>query len=141
VKWEDTHAIVHIALNGHAMRNQDPATSDHIYEMNIPGAVAIGDWIGTGPWWRPHSDGTDFKLFGFDFSWQPIGDQVWAAFRGKMGVSHNNTLVSATYFDGRNLSSPDWTFVKLVYAGGTLIEKIPADKLISNGPDGPAMRA
>lgn len=141
VKWEDdTHAIVHPALDGHAMRNQDPATSDHIYEVNIPGAVAIGDYIGAGAWWRPHSEGSDFKLLGLDSSSQPIGDQLWAAFRGYLGESRNTTLVGGTYFNGKKLSFFDWIFVKVIYAGGMLIKKIPLDKLHGDGPMGPALR-
>jgi hypothetical protein len=140
VQWEDTHAIVHLTLNSHAMRNIDPATSDHHYDVTVPGFVAIGDWIGTGTWWRPHSEGSEFKLLGLNSSSQPVGDQVWAAFRGNLGETHNNTLVDARYFNGDELSLLDWIFVKLVYAGGMLIKKIPADKLVGDGPMGPAMR-
>jgi len=143
VKWEDTsHPIVHLTLNSHAMRNLDPATSDHHYDVNIPGLVAIGDWVGTGQWWRPHSDDSDFKLLGLDSTTQqPIGDQVWAAFQGNLGENHNNTLVSGTYFNGKRLSVFDWAFVKMVYAGGVLIKKIPLDKLVGDGPTGPARRS
>jgi len=141
VKWEDTtHAIVHPTLSSHGMRNMDPAASDHEYDVNIPGFVAIGDWVGTGSWWRPHSEGSDFKLLGLDSASHPIGDQVWAAFRGYLGETHDNTLVGGTYFDRRQLSLLDWIFVKLVYAGGMLIKKIPLDKLVGDGPTGPAAR-
>jgi hypothetical protein len=140
VKWEDTHTIVHVTLNSHAMRNMDPATSEYIWDVNLPGAAAIGDWVGNGQWWRPHSDGSDFKLLGLDQSSKPISDQVWAAFRGFLGENHGNTLVSGTYFDGSPLSALDWAFVKVVFGIATLINKIPADKLSGNGPAGPAMR-
>ena len=141
VKWEDTtHAIVHPTLSSHGMRNLDPATTDHTYDVDIPGFVAIGDWVGTGSWWRPHSEGSEFKFLGLDSAQQPIGDQAWAAFRGYLGETRANTLVAGTYFDGKNLSPLDWIFVKLVYAGGMLIKKIPLDKLIGDGPVGPAAR-
>ena len=141
VQWEgSTHPIVHLTLNSHSMTNEDPATSDHHYDFNLPGFVAIGDWVGTGQWWRPHSDGSDFKLLGLDSASQPIGDQVWAAFGGYLGESHTNTLVEGKYFDQKKLSVFDWIFVKLIYVVGTLIKKIPADKLVGDGPVGPARR-
>jgi len=141
VKWEDsTHPIVHLTLNSHAMTNDDPTVSDHHYDFNLPALVAIGDWVGTGQWWRPHSDGSDFKRLGLDSSWQPIGDQVWAAFGGYLGESHSNTLVEGTYFNQKKLSAFDWAFVKIIYAGGMLIKKIPMDKLVGDGPAGPARR-
>jgi len=142
VQWEDsTHAIVHLTLNSHAMTNRDPASSDHHYDFNLPALVAIGDWIGTGPWWRPHIDNSDFKLLGLDSSSQPVGDQVWAAFGGYLGESHSNTLVEGMYFGGKKLSVFDWIFVKVIYAGGMLIKKIPMDKLVGNGAGGPARRS
>ena len=142
VKWEDTtHPIVHLTLNSHAMTNEDPATSDHRYDFSLAGFVAIGDWVGTGQWWRPHSDGSDFKLLGLDSASQPIGDQVWAAFGGYLGESHNNTLVGGTYFDQKKLSAFDWIFVKIIYGAGMLIKKIPLDKLVGDGPAGPARRS
>lgn len=141
VKWEDsTHPIVHLTLNSHAMTNDDPATSDHRYDFDLKGFVAVGDWVGTGKWWRPHSDGSDFKLLGLDSASQPIGDQVWAAFGGYLGKSRKNTLVAGMYFDQRKLSVFDWIFVQIIYVGGLLIKKIPLDKLVGDGPVGPAQR-
>jgi ubiquitin len=140
VKWEDTHPIVHLTLNSHAMRNLDPATSDHTYDVNIPGAVAVGDWIGTGLWWRPHSEGSDFKLLGLDSAGQPIGDQLWAAFKGNLGETHSNSLVGGSYFDGKKLTVLDWIFVKTIFSAAVLIKKIPADKLVGDGPMGPGVR-
>ena len=142
VRWEDsTHPIAHLTLNSHATRNADPATSDHHFDFNLPALVAIGDWIGTGPWWRPHIDGSEFKLLGLDSESQPIGDQVWAAFGGYLGKSRRNTLVEGMYFDGRKLSVFDWIFVKVIYVAGMLIKKIPADRLVGDGPVGPARRS
>ena len=142
VQWEEsTHPIVHLTLNSHAMTNEDPATSDHHYDFSLAGFVAIGDWVGTGKWWRPHSDGSDFKRLGLNSSSQPIGDQVWAAYGGYLGESHNNTLVEGMYFDQKKLSVFDWIFVKIIYAAGMLIKKIPLDKLVGDGPAGPARRS
>jgi hypothetical protein len=140
VKFEDTHTIVHIALNTHGMHNLDPATSDHVYDINIPGLLAIGDWVGTGTWWRPYSGGSSFKRLALDSEGQPIGDQVWSAFGGRLGGFNENDLVDPTYFDGKKLSMVDLAFVKIVYAGAKILNKLPLDKLIGNGPFGPAVR-
>jgi hypothetical protein len=45
------------------------------------------------------------------------------------------------YFDGKKLSVFDLIFVRVIYAGGILIKKIPLDKLVANGPAGPARRS
>jgi hypothetical protein len=140
VKWEGTHPIAHLTLNSHAMRNMDPAVSDHHYDVNIPGAVAVGDWIGEGAWWRPYSDGSEFKRLGLDATYHPIGDQVWSAFRGNLGDTHNNVLVAGTYFDGKRLRILDWWFAKFIYTAAMLIKVIPLDKLVGEGPAGPAVR-
>ena len=141
VTWEgETHPIVHLALNSHAMRNLNPAVMDHHIDTNVPLFVAIGDWVGSGQWWRPHSDGSAFKRLGLDNTWQPIGEEIWAAYGGRLGDTRNNVLVGGFKFDGTPLSSIDMVFVRLVYAGGLLIKKIPIDKLVGGGPDGPARR-
>ena len=109
VRWEDeTHPIVHLALNSHAMRNLDPAVMDHHIDTNVPLFVAIGDWVGTGRWWRPHSDGSAFKRLGLDNAWQPIGEEIWAAYAGRLGDTRNNVLVGGFKFDGTPLHRSTW---------------------------------
>jgi len=140
VNWEDhTHPIAHVNLNSHGFVNRDPSQTDHVFQVTIPATVAIGDWIGAGKWWRPHLD-SPFKQLGLDEEGKPIGDQLWAAYGGRLGDEQANGLQSAHYFDGRNLKSADWTFVQLIYGGGRLLNKIPADKLVGNGPPGPGVR-
>jgi len=47
VKWEDTHAIVHVALNEHVYRNRDPADNT-ILGLSAAGFVAVGGWSASG---------------------------------------------------------------------------------------------
>jgi hypothetical protein len=141
VQWEeDTHAIVYVALNDHATRNQNPSTSNTIYDVVVPGFVAIGDYIGDGFTWRPHNDGTTFALVGLDSSGRPVDDQLWSLFAGQMGHAETNELRRVTYFDGKPLSFMDRIFVDIVYAGAKLLNKIPAANLLGNGPNGPEVR-
>lgn len=140
VKWEDnTHAIVHPALNGHACRNRNP-TAGPIIEFQAPGLVAVGGWPGSGAWWRPSSDGSDFKRLGLDDAGNPISEEVWSAFRGRLGDTKANSLVHATNFDGTDLSPYNWAFVRLVFTGGNLLSLIPPNLMIGDAPFGPGRR-
>jgi hypothetical protein len=127
-------------LNGHACRNQDPADGP-ILAFSQPGAVAVGDWVGSGTWWRPSIQGSPFKQLGLDTSGKPVSDQLWAAFRGRLGDTKVNSLKSATYFDGKNLSPFDWTFVESVFAFATVLDLLPSDYTIGDAPTGPAARS
>jgi hypothetical protein len=140
VKWEDTHAIVHPALNGHACRNRDPADGP-IIEFQAPGLVAVGGWAGTGPWWRPSTDGSKFKRLGVDNAGQPISEEVWSAYAGRLGDTKANSLVAGTNFDGGDLSTFNWLFVKMVFTGGDLLSLIPAHLMIGDAPTGPGVRS
>ncbi|MCQ8783245.1 FG-GAP repeat domain-containing protein [Mangrovibrevibacter kandeliae] len=140
VAWEDgTHPVVNVALNGHSSQNR-LVSGDRVTEFEQPGSVAIISALsGSGPSWRPYKT-ADFKLLGLDGSGQPIGDQVWASFRGRLGDSQDNTMDSATYFDGSNLSSLDWSFVKLTDWAARLFDKYPDDIKHGDGPNGPGGR-
>ena len=140
VKWEDdTHAIVHPALNGHACRNRDPVEGPTI-EFQAPGLVAVGGWVGSGAWWRPARDGSDFKRLGLDDAGQPTSEEGWSKFRGRLGDTKANSLVHATNFNGSDLSPFDWAFVRLVFTGGNLLSLIPPNLMIGDAPVGPGMR-
>lgn len=139
VQWEDTHAIVHPSLNSHACRNRDPADGP-IVLFSQAGAVAIGDWVGSGIWWKPFAQGSPFKQLGLDKSGNPISDQAWSAFAGHLGEPKENSLVGATYFNGKELSPLDWAFVKAVYGLAGVLDMLPSNHLIAGPPTGPATR-
>lgn len=140
VQWEDTtHAIVHIALTGHACRNHDPKDGP-VIEFSQPGAVAVGSWLGSGTWWRPSTQGSEFKRLGLNNLGNPIDDQIWSAFRGRLGDTKVNSLIEATYFDGSNLSAFDWVFVETIFGFATVLSILPTDLLIGDAPTGPGVR-
>src|SRR5207253_9031327 len=69
----------------------------------------------------------------------PIGDQVWAAFQGRLGGSQDNAFVGATYFDGSNLSAADLLFVAVTVVGANALKKLD-DMTHGDGPEGPGGR-
>jgi hypothetical protein len=123
-------------LNGHASRNRDPADGP-VLDVSIPGIVAIGDWLGSGPWWRPSAQGSEFKLLGLDSSGKPIGDQLWAAFRGGLGDTKENSLTGATYFDGKKLSLLDWDYVNGVFSVANVFSLVGSQYFLGDAPTGP----
>lgn len=123
-------------MNGHASRNRDP-TDGPVLDTSIPGIVAIGDWLGSGQWWRPSAQGSEFKLLGLDQSGNPIGDQLWANFRGHLGDTVENKLIGATYFDEKPLSVVDWDFVKTVFGVANTFDVVGPQYFIGDSPTGP----
>ena len=140
VAWEGgTHPVVCSALNAHSTGNL-LAQGDVIVEFSQPGAVAITAVLSqAGQVWRPYTSG-GLKLLGLGENGAPIGDQLWAAFQGRLGDQQTNELDSATYLDGRNLSMWDWAFVKLIDLLARLLGKYPPAILTGDGPTGPAAR-
>ena len=136
VEWEGTHPVVNAALNGHSNWNAH-ADGDMISEFTQPGSVAIVSALGSnGQVWRP----ADFRLLALDEGGNPVGDQLWAVFQGRLGIAQENSMTSATYFDGSNLSGFDWAFVKLTDWAAKLFDKYPDDLKHGNGPGGPGDR-
>ena len=140
--FEDgTHAVVHIALNGHSSHNADPANNGGMtLEFAQPGIVGVGSWIGNGKGWRAYSQGSEFKRVGLDENGKPVSDQVWAAFKGRLGDTVLNSLTGGTTFDGKNLDSLDWLFVQSVFGIGNDIGVIPQNLLVGDAPTGPGVR-
>ncbi|MBW4459024.1 MAG: VCBS repeat-containing protein [Nodosilinea sp. WJT8-NPBG4] len=141
VLWEGGHPVINVALNGHSSQNMH-VTDSRITEVEERGAVAITSLVSNSGQvvWRPHTT-SEFKQLGLDSSSNPIGDQVWAAFKGRLGDSQENNLNSATYISGSNLDSADWTFVKMVdWAAQSLDKYDDSGILHGNGPTGPGDR-
>ena len=136
VRWEGSHPVAHAALNGHSFWNTfDAAVGDRYDELTIPGVVSVTSALADGPVWRP----SDFRKLEMKGG-LPQGDQLWAAFKGRLGDQQTNSLESATYFDGSNLSSWDWAFVKIVNFGAVVGGQYSDDIRKGNGPGGPGGR-
>jgi len=145
VSWvEGTHAQISIGLNGHGIWNEmDVDVGNPVWDVYVDGSVGIGDFFEdaqNAQWWYPWKQSSEFKLLGLDKDGKPIGDQIWAAFRGRLGDSYSTGLDGAVYFDNSGLNAWDWAFVKLTWAAGSLFGKIPSTLLWADGPLGPGGR-
>ena len=147
INWEgDRHAIVSVPLNSHGCWNEKQV-GDHPTEKHVPGLVMIANFMGGSYndgqiWWKPWETSTNSKFvqIGLDQDMKPVNDQVWAAFRGRMGDSYPTTLRGAKYFNGANLSDVDWAYVQVVWGGGKLFNVIPGNLLSASGTKGPGSR-
>jgi hypothetical protein len=139
---EGTHPHVRVALNGHACingKNKNP--NDWIITYEIPAAVAVIDLI-TEPnaTWAPHlHPAAMLHIIGLD-NGQPLSDQVWARFQGRLGIDQENNFKRATEVDGSPLSSSQEAFADLIIGIGTALGKIPDSMRHGVGPEGPGAR-
>jgi hypothetical protein len=139
IEWSGTHPVVDVALNLHGSYSMK-AQGDTVTDFEQPGILAIIDSMATGGVeWATYNSAQVLQL-GLDNNNVPVSDQVWAAFAGRLGIQQTNSLTSATYFDGSNLKSADWTFVKMIHWTAELLNKYPDDIVHGNGPTGPGNR-
>ncbi|KAJ3289657.1 hypothetical protein HK104_007317 [Borealophlyctis nickersoniae] len=137
VAWMgNTHAIVSVALNGHASYNQK-AVGDTSWERDYP-VVKIGDFLEDNDdlamWWHPWNE-SDFKLLGLDQNGSVIGDQKWATFAGRLGDSYTTDLNGAVTFDNKPLDGGSWAAVKTTWA---LVKPLLGEDFTkADGPYGP----
>jgi hypothetical protein len=136
VKWLDsTHAAITIGLNSHAVWNAERESSP-VHEGGAAGVVIVGDFFGdsTNTWYPYASDtAASFVQLGLHDG-APINDQVWARFQGRLGDSYHVDLDGAHYFDGDDLNTLDWAFVKIVCGVGELLGKLAPYLFLADGP-------
>lgn len=136
---ENNHPVVYVALNGHASYNGLYHPND-IYLDGFAAVVHIIDAIdNNGCQWRPWQE-SEFKLVGLNADGEPVNEQVWAKFEGRLGDTVTNSLKGGTYFDGSNLSDLDLAYVVAITALADLIGKLPDDIRSGAGPRGLAGR-
>jgi hypothetical protein len=138
VPFEGTHPVVHVALNGHSNHNL-AEQGERVIEEEVPCIVAVTSNLAPdGQVWRPQE--SDLRQLGLDASGAPINDQLWAAYRGRLGVEQTDTFQSATYFDGSGLDTLDWVYVFLVARLTQFLGLLPSNVTDGNGPVGPGAR-
>jgi hypothetical protein len=109
IAWDENHhPIVNVALNSHASYN-GISYGNWFRTFGVPGVLDTIDLLQPiGDKWTP----SEFKQLALDNSDNPLTDQLWARFAGRLGrEEHYEVLKSATYIDGRNLNTLDWTSV------------------------------
>lgn len=86
--------LVRVALNGHACALQ--GEPDRVVHRRLGGLLSICDLFASdGPVWRPA-----LRLVGLDEQGQPLNDEVWAKFQGRLGRPLDNHFRRLTRLDG-----------------------------------------
>ncbi|KAJ9652429.1 hypothetical protein H2198_008298 [Neophaeococcomyces mojaviensis] len=142
--------VVSVGLAGHGNWNREdkkdnPIVSDPSSDIiDLTGVVKLsfGDFVNdlkVWPTWK--TNGSDFRQLGLDTRGQPINDQKWAAFAGRLGDSAYTTLVGASYTDGSRLNIVDSIAVNAIFGVASAFNRIPSKFKRASGSLGPATRS
>ncbi|KAE9376432.1 hypothetical protein N431DRAFT_462267 [Stipitochalara longipes BDJ] len=145
---DGTHAVVSVAMAGHGIWNRKAYPADFVvqddYDEKVVdlqfGPFFNGDTTKDKMWRTWEMADSNFKQLGLDASGNPISDQIWSKFQGRLGISEYVSLDGGSYRDGSDLSSTAWGLCKSIFSIGGLLNKIPVDKLRADGPVGPGTR-
>jgi hypothetical protein len=145
IDWQDTtHPICSIGLNSHGVWNQHVETNPVLMPgetVKVDGIALVTDFLGDrSSMWYPYKTANFIQIGLQPSTGEPINDQLWAKFAGNFGDSYPTSLKGATYFNGKNLVSPDWTFVQIVEGAGRLLNLITGDRYLSGGTAGTGVR-
>ena len=142
---EGDHPIVRVSLNGHAwlpaVDLETPAGMQWVPTHTVRGVLATVD-VTTDPnagevVWRPFEHAHGLVMLGLDGTGEPIGDQVWARFAGRLGGRRTYQFRRATRLDGTRLSRDEWLYVSLLARIAHVLRLIPARYRSGIGPAGP----
>lgn len=145
-EMKDHHPIVRVALNGHACINgKGKNENDWVITYEIPAVLAVIDLITrseTKPevQWTPHERPAEMlQIIGLEHG-QPLSDQVWARFSGRLGIHQENDFGHATQVNGAPLSSSEQAFADVIIEVGKTFGAIPENLRKGVGPEGPGAR-
>jgi hypothetical protein len=139
---EGNHPLARAALNGHASlngKNKNP--EDWVSTESVPLVVDIIDLISeAGPVWAPHRNPSEMlAIIGLD-NGQLVSDQLWAGFRGRLGIHQENDFTHATQPNGQALPSGQDRFARLIIDLGKATGLLPSSLRDGVGPEGPGAR-
>ncbi|WP_437307083.1 Vps62-related protein [Sorangium sp. So ce388] len=143
IQFQDRHPLVYSSLNAHGTYNYKDQNT-WVIEDRVPLIAEFGDALdtngdpgGSAKIWVP----SEYRLVGLDGNGNPIGDQLWAKFRGRIGGHVENGLRDGRHFDGRGLSSTEWTFINGVDWIGKSSGLISSKLRSGDGPVGLGQRS
>jgi hypothetical protein len=128
-------AIVHSSLNAHGTfiaGQQGPWISKKDVEV-----ADFGDAIGDGGTWTP----SEYRLVGLDGQGNPVNEQVWAKFCGRIGAHQDNHLTAGTDYQRNDLSGALWAYIRTCAGLADAFNLLPADATSGDGPHGLGTRA
>ena len=123
-------AIIHSSLNAHGTfieRQQ----GTWISKQNAV-VADFGDAIGEGGTWTP----SEYRLVGLDSQSNPVNDQVWAKFCGRIGAHLDNSLTAGTDYQRNDLSGALWVYIEACNGIASAFGLMPADAVSGDGPKG-----
>lgn len=122
--------IIHSSLNAHGTFNK-AQQGTWISKDNVT-LADFGDAIGEGGVWTP----SEYRLVGLDSQSNPVNDQVWAKFCGRIGNHLDNSLTAGTDYQRNDLSTGLWDYIKVCNAIASGFNSLPADATSGDGPSG-----
>jgi hypothetical protein len=133
IPFSGTNPIVHASLNGHASWNT-MAVGTRVVRYTAPFVIAIVDVMDDdGVQWVP----SDLIEIGLTPKGDPINQQVWAQYGGRLGNHSPNFVNGGTYFNGSNLAPADWVWLEFASLRGRLSGPLYGEMFDGNGPQGP----
>src|SRR5579871_58936 len=117
---QGTHPISYAALTGHSDHPipDNAITHDYFVVESNQTVLEVGSVLSNaGIQWLP----ADYRFLGIDSAGVAIGPETWVKFTGYFGTYEEHSLESATYWNGQNLASVDWTYVQSVALGANII--------------------
>lgn len=93
-----------------------------------------------GAAWTPYNSENQLVPIGLDTNGNPINEEVWAKFSGRIGNNRINNFSSATYANGQGLNTSDWAFVKMFASSAEFFNLVPAEVKEGFGPLGTGKR-
>ncbi|MEZ4688026.1 MAG: hypothetical protein R3B47_18780 [Bacteroidia bacterium] len=132
---DDSHVAVWVGLNQHPHYNNHRYGGETIKIVENYRMFQVIDVVSDeGTRWQPWTESEDIMREIGLRDGEPINDQKWVKFSGRLGVHVDPELNSAEYLSGGDLSAVDWGFLKGVggYGINDIAGKIPDE----DGPGG-----
>ncbi|MBJ7313512.1 Vps62-related protein [Rugamonas sp. CCM 8940] len=123
-------AVIHSSLNAHGTFIEGQQGS-WISKQNAV-VADFGDAIGEGGVWTP----SEYRLVGLDSQSNPVNEQVWAKFCGRIGAHLDNSLTAGTDYQRNDLSGVLWVYIQGCNAIAGAFGLMPADAVSGDGPKG-----
>jgi hypothetical protein len=127
-------AIIHCSLNAHGTFIEGQQGT-WISKEDVT-VADFGDAIGEGGVWQP----SEYRLVGLDAQSNPVNEQVWAKFCGRIGAHQDNSLTAGTDYQGDDLSGALWAYIRTCAALAGAFNLMPSDATSGDGPKGLGVR-
>ena len=147
VPMQSGRIVVYPAMYGHSSTNiQEQVTGNHkgcpvvddgnYLALQVVSVLASVPTPADALVWNP-AEQSPLVQIGLDWNGEPVNDQVWAKYAGHLGQLQTNSLESANYWAGGNVSGAEWAYLKTINFFASPILK---SLTVGEGPTGPGSR-